>query len=251
METPGLKAAAAGNLAGWHDAHLRALGLPTQVIDDLWLTTACVPNIFFSAISLRPGASAATAAGLTPIDRWVAISDPLATFGWTRMVSWPTPSRAWLVRDPKSAAAAAPQTPAELRIKRVTDPDELHDFELASAAGFGSAPQPRATWHAPPDPPRSPLHDPARTGRRPDVAASMSFRDADVLGVYGVSTLPEARQPRVRRSHDVSRHDCRLVDAGRAPGERDGGAAVPPAGIRALHDLWLLGAITITAGTIR
>ena len=76
MQIPDLHTAAAGNLVGWHDAHLRALGFPTQQVDGLWLTTAPVPVIFFSAIALGPGASAGTAAACPPRDHWIAVSDP-------------------------------------------------------------------------------------------------------------------------------------------------------------------------------
>ena len=193
MKNPELHAAAAGNLVGWHDAHLRALGFPTQQIDGLWLTTAAVPVIFFSAIALGPGASSATAAGCPPHDAWIAVSDPwgdlrLDAHGFTA-----EGDQGWMVRHP-SSAAAVPAVPTELQIERVTDAEALHDFELASASGFGTAPQPRATWHAPAilDDPRFTILRGRIEGRT--VATSMSYRDAGVLGVYGVSTLPEARR---------------------------------------------------------
>jgi GNAT superfamily N-acetyltransferase len=194
VRMPGLHAAAAWNLAGWHEAHLRALGFATQQIGGLWLTTARVPVIFFSAIALRPGASAAIAASCPPRNHWVAVSDPwcdlhLDAHGFTA-----EGDQGWMVRNPRSAAGAVPPVPAELQIEHVDDPDALHDFELASAAGFGSEPQPRATWHAPAilDDPRFAILRGRVEGRT--VATSMSFRDAGVLGVYGVATLPEARR---------------------------------------------------------
>lgn len=193
MEIPDLHAAAALNLVGWHDVHLRALGFPTQRVGGLWLTTAPVPVIFFSAIALGPGASAATAAGCPPRDQWVAVSDPwgdlaLAAHGFT-----PEGEQAWMVRHPASTAAVPP-LPAELVIERVADAEALHDFEIASAWGFGAEPQPAATWHAPAilDDPRFTILRGRVEGRT--VATSMSYRDARVLGVYGISTLPEARR---------------------------------------------------------
>jgi hypothetical protein len=192
VEDRELHAAAATNLVGWHDAHLRALGFPTQRIDGLWLTTAPVPVIFFSAIALGPGASPATAAGCPPQDHWVAVSDPwgdlrLDAFGFTS-----EGDQGWMVRSP-SSGADAPRLPHELVIERVADAEALHDFEVASALGFGTEPQPASTWHAPAilDDPRFTILRGHVEGRT--VATSMSYRDAGVLGVYGVSTVPEAR----------------------------------------------------------
>ncbi len=199
MQIPDLHAAAARNLVGWHDAHLRALGFPTQQIQGLWLTTAPVPVIFFSAIALGPGASAATAAGCPPRDHWVAVSDPwgdlsLGAYGFT-----PEGDQGWMVRQP-SSAAAVPAMPAELVIERVADAEALHDFEFASARGFGAEPQRPATWHAPAilDDPRFTILRGRVDGRT--VATSMGYGDAGVLGIYGVSTLPEAR----RRSYGAA-----------------------------------------------
>lgn len=193
MPIPDLHTAAARNLVGWHDAHLRALGFPTQQVDGLWLTTAPVPVIFFSAIALGPGASALTAAGCPPRDHWVAVSDPwgdlpLDAHGFTA-----EGDQGWMVRRP-SSAVVIPTLPAELVIERVADADALHDFEIASARGFGTEPQPAATWHAPAilDDPRFTILRGRIDGRT--LATSMSYRDAGVLGVYGVSTLPEARR---------------------------------------------------------
>jgi len=193
VQIPDLHTAAAGNLVGWHDAHLRALGFPTQQVDGLWLTTAPVPVIFFSAIALGPGASAGTAAACPPRDHWIAVSDPwgdlrLDAYGFTA-----EGDQGWMVRRP-SSPLVVPPLPAELMIEQVADAEALHDFEIASALGFGTEPQPAATWHAPAilDDPRFTILRGRVDGRT--VATSMSYRNAGVLGVYGVATLPEARR---------------------------------------------------------
>ena len=97
----------------------------------------------------------------------------------------------WMVRAPGALAVSAPEG---LRVERVTDAAGLADFELASAIGFGSPPQAAFTWHAP-----AVLADPrlqlwrGRLDNR-TVSASMSFVEAGVVGIYGVSTVPDARR---------------------------------------------------------
>jgi ribosomal protein S18 acetylase RimI-like enzyme len=194
VQTHDLQAATARNLAGWHEVHVRALGLPTEHVDGLWLTTSKVPVIFFSAIGLEPEASAATAAGCLPLDHWVAVSDPWADLRLDVHGFTPEPDQGWMVRLPRPAGAVSAAGPAELQIERVEDADALWDFELAGAAGFGTAVQPRATWHAP-----AILRDATLTILRgrvdgQTVATSMSYRHAGILGIYGVSTLPAARR---------------------------------------------------------
>ena len=73
-----LVAAAAANLAGWHDVHVRALGFGTEWRDGLWLTPDAVPAIFFHAIAVRPGASPATIDERVAKHRWASVSDPWA-----------------------------------------------------------------------------------------------------------------------------------------------------------------------------
>jgi Acetyltransferase (GNAT) domain len=84
--------------------------------------------------------------------------------------------------------------PHGLSIERVVDADGLVDFERSSAAGFGSPEQPPFSWHAPPvlADPRLALWRGRFEGRT--VSTSMSFSHAGVIGVYGVSTVPEARR---------------------------------------------------------
>lgn len=192
-EVARLVAAAAANLAGWHEANLRALGYRNEHVDGLWLTPDRVPPIFFSAVAIRPGASAQAAVSRVPASGWVSISDPwgdlaLSTLGFSSDGDHP-----WMVRPP-GASGHPEELPPELRIERVTEPEGLHDFELAAAAGFGSDPQPRFTWHAPPA-----LADPRIAFWRGlvggmTVAGSMSFVHAGVVGVYSVSTVPGARR---------------------------------------------------------
>ncbi len=188
--TAALAVATAANLAGWHDLMLRSLGHATEHEAGLWLTPERVPHIFFSAIAMRPDASSEACSTRTDTSSWIAACDPwsdLALSGGGFLVEGDHP---WMVRQPGAVDVAAT---LGLEVQRVLDADGLADFEQASAIGFGSAPQPPFTWHAP-----SVLADPRLhiwrgrfDGRT--VSTSMSFVAAGVVGVYSVSTLPEYR----------------------------------------------------------
>jgi GNAT superfamily N-acetyltransferase len=195
VDTLTLVAASAANLAAWHDTNLAALGYTTCHVDGLWLTPDRVPPIFFSAIAIRPGARPETAAIEVQRGARVAISDPwgdleLGPLGWAWIGDYP-----WMVRPPDGGTVGdARGVPAELRVEPVHDARSLDDFERVSGVGFGSPRPRRFAWHAP---------EVLRDGRlafwmgtvdgRP-VAGSMSFACAGVVGIYGVSTVPEARR---------------------------------------------------------
>ena len=190
-----LVAATAANLAAWHELHLAALGHANTYRDGLWITGEPVPHIFFSAVAVRPDASATTCEQGTTHGGWIAVCDPWSDMplrdGFVIEASHP-----WMVRAPLDRLALPHRTfnRPPIDIERVTDEEALADFERASAIGFGSEPQPPFTWHAPPI-----LRDPrlalwrGRTGNR-TVSASMSFVHAGVIGIYGVSTIPDARR---------------------------------------------------------
>ena len=183
--------ATAANLAGWHDLMLRALGHATDHAAGLWLTSERVPQIFFSAIAMRPEASSEACATRTDASSWIAVCDPWSDLPLSAGGFLVEGDHPWMVRAP-GAVEIAP--PFGLTVERVLDEDSLADFERASAIGFGSAPQPPFTWHAP-----SVLADPRLHVWRGQVdgrtvSTSMSFVAAGVVGVYSVSTLPEHRR---------------------------------------------------------
>jgi GNAT superfamily N-acetyltransferase len=194
-----LVAAAAANLAGWHDVHVRALGFSTEWRDGLWLTPDAVPAIFFHAIAVRPGASAATIGERVARHRWASVSDPWADLPMPAQGYALDGDHAWMVRQPGAILVHgvppdAVSMPADLVVEQVEDPDALADFERVAALGFGSQPRPSFSWHAPPL-----LADPRLQIWRgrvdgATVAVSMGFADAGVLGIYGVAALPEARR---------------------------------------------------------
>ena len=190
-----LVAAAAANLAGWHDAHVRALGFSTEWRDGLWLTPDAVPAIFFHAIAVRPGASADVVGERVAKHRWASVSDPWADMPMPLHGYALDGDHAWMVREPGPIGVdGLPGAPSGLVIEPVRDQDALADFERAAAVGFGARPRAPFSWHAP-----SLLADPRLQIWRgrvdgDTVAVSMGFAAAGVVGIYGVTALPEARR---------------------------------------------------------
>jgi hypothetical protein len=187
-------AAAAANLAGWHDLHLRSLGHGTDWRDGLWLTPERVPVIFFSAIAVRPAADAATvASGTSPIG-WTAVCDPWADLDLAPVGYGVLSDQPWMTRPPGPLPDT--QMPDGLSIERVTSVEDLVRFEATAAAGFESGAVAPHTWHGP-----AVLADPRLDMwlglvEGSPVAVSMGFREAGVLGIYGVATVPQMRRRR-------------------------------------------------------
>jgi hypothetical protein len=187
-----LVAATAANLAGWHDLNLRALGHRTEWRDGWWLTPDDVPIIYFRAIAVRPAAdprvpvrSCHLAPTMAACDPWSDL--PLGRHGLTHEADRP-----WMQRP----AGPVPPEPAPdgVAIERVADDAGLVDFERTAAAGFGSAIGPPHTWHGLPllDDGRFDLWLARAAGHA--VGTANGFREAGVLGVYAVSTIPAARR---------------------------------------------------------
>lgn len=206
-----LTAAAAANLSGWHDLHLRSLGHRTEWRDGLWLTPERVPVIFFSAVAVRPGADPAAVARGTATTTWTAACDPwsdldLAGSGYEHLSD-----QAWMWRP--AAAVEAAELPSGLVIERVADVGDLVLFETTAAEGFDAGVVAPHTWHGP-----GVLADPrldlwlGLVGGRP-VAVSMGFREAGVLGIYGVATVPTMR----RRGFGTAMTTRALATAGDLP----------------------------------
>jgi hypothetical protein len=193
--TSALVAATAANLAAWHELHLGALGHLTTYCDGLWITGDSIPHIFCSAIAVRPDASAPACEQGTTRRSWIAVCDPWSDLqlrdGFSVEASHP-----WMVRPPLSRLGLPRRSLNRplIEIERVVDTDALADFERASALGFGNAPQPPFTWHAPPVLRDSRLALWRGRVRGRTVSTSMSFSHAGVVGIYGVSTIPDARR---------------------------------------------------------
>jgi hypothetical protein len=206
-----LRLGAAANFAAWHDVSMRALGLGTTTTDRWWLCTTPAPNIFHTAISLRPPADEvdreATLAELRahledPAGGYLSVCDCWDVLPLRRLGLHLQSSGTWVALDsaPRhtaGAGAGAGDPPHEpLHITEVRDAEALVLFEVTAVRGFGvRMPITPFDIHAP-----AILDDPAmhifvgRTDRsdRP-VAVSMAYVTDAVVGIYGVTTVRSAR----------------------------------------------------------
>jgi len=177
----------ADTTASWHASWLAALGLRSERRDSVWRALDRPPFIYWTAITLSRAAHASALADAsgTICDSWSALD--LTPLGFEQRAREP-----WFVRDAAQPVTVEP--PAGLEVVQVSTPAEVAEFELASARGFSGE---DATVEAPFHPP-SILDDPRMTmliGRHSGgaVAAAMSYRTDDAVGVYGVATVPSAR----------------------------------------------------------
>jgi ribosomal protein S18 acetylase RimI-like enzyme len=203
----------AANLAAWHDSSIRALGATTARGSWLWTAPTPRPWIYFTAITLARPQSAAERADLRR-ELAAHLDDPRGsfqavceTFGQLDLgdggdlgdlgLAHRTDGR-WYVRHP---GGPGPDTrdihdePVDgLRIVTVADQDDLHDYERATCAAF-RAPPPVAPFeiHAP-----GILDDPAMHVLLARVdgevaGGAMAYETDDMIGVYGVGTVPAHR----------------------------------------------------------
>lgn len=188
----GLVAATAANLAAWHDLNVRALGHRAEWRDGWWLTPDDTPVIFFRAIAVRPGADPRVPIRACHLAPWMAVCDPWSDLPLDGHGMTHEADRPWMSRPAGPVAPVA--LPDGLAIERVVDGAGLLDFERTAAIGFGAAVQPPHTWHAPPllADPRFDLWLGREAGDA--IATANGFREAGVLGIYSVSTLPAARR---------------------------------------------------------
>jgi hypothetical protein len=178
----------AGASAGWHTSWLTALGLRSERTGQLWHALDPPPVIYFAGITLTPHVQAdniAPAPG-SICDAWQTLD--LAPFGFR---VWRT--EPWFHR-PAGPLPDAP-APPELELLRVSNADEVYEFEAISVRGFGNDDEVVApgTYHPP-----AVLADDAmhmfigRVDGR-GVAAAMGYRTSRAVGVFGVTTVASAR----------------------------------------------------------
>lgn len=200
MSVDGAVARAAANLAGWHDASVRAVGGATTTAAGVWRGVAAVPPIYFQAVTVAAPApdqvavvAAAAAAGggrAVVCDSWGGLD--LGPAGMTV-----DGDGAWFRRPPgPPTARTARPSPPGLEIVAVDDEARLRRFEEVSVRAFGGDPTalPPLALHGP-----GVLAEPgmvlwmALVDGEP-VGSAMSWVDAGVVGVYAVAVLPRARR---------------------------------------------------------
>jgi hypothetical protein len=180
-------AVCARTTAGWHASWLASLGLRSEWRGRVWRALDPPPFIYWTAITLSQHASEedVRGAGGTVCDSWSSLE--LGREGWDERAREP-----WFRRPPGPLASEEP--PPELAVVRVSTPAEVAEFELVSARGFGG----EDTAVQIPFHPPSILADDRMTmltGRVDGaaVAAAMSYRGAEAIGIYGVTTVASAR----------------------------------------------------------
>jgi ribosomal protein S18 acetylase RimI-like enzyme len=174
----------------------------------VWRALDPPPFIYWTAITLSDAASAGDLAGQpgTVCDAWSAVD--LAPHGYAATARDP-----WFLRSPAPLDLVQPP---ELEIVRVRTPADVDEFERTSMRGFAN--DERATVETGSIHPASILSDSRMemlTGRvdgRP-VAAAMSYRLDEVVGIYGVTTLPSARRRGYGSALTASLVDPRLPAA--------------------------------------
>ncbi len=182
--------------AAWHASWLRALGLRSERRGAVWLALDPPPFIYWTAITLQPDApeSAVSRAHGTVCDAWSSLD--LAPFGFEARDRDGIEERArepWFVRPARELPAEA--GPQELDVLQVSAPAEVAEFEAVSVRGFGGedASVGAGTIHPP-----SILADRRMTMLTGSVdgqavAAAMSYRTDEGVGIYGVTTVASAR----------------------------------------------------------
>jgi GNAT superfamily N-acetyltransferase len=199
VDEEGLRGLTADNLADWHQVSVAALGFGSTRWPDAWLGDGLAPRMYFTGVTTRTLAHPHQArladrliehfaGAINPID----VCDPfhqldLSMGGFTR-----ARLDRWMVR-PAGGSPSPP--PPGLTIEEVHDVDTLRVFEATSIAGFEvTTTLVPFSLHAPP------LLDESRfrmwLGRvdRAPVSVAMAYIGDEVIGVYGVATIPEARR---------------------------------------------------------
>jgi GNAT superfamily N-acetyltransferase len=181
-------------MARWHATSVEALGHASTWWPGAWATEGAVPGLYLNAIVFGAGELEHLTSFVSdcPPTRRLAIADgtnqlDLASFGLAR-----ERRRACFWRAPSSAGE--PPMPAELKIIEVRSAEVLADFEATSVIGFEASAVQRFAWHAPGvlSDPRFRLWLGKVDGR--GVGAAMAYVDDDLIGIYGVTVVPDARR---------------------------------------------------------
>ena len=196
-------AASARNEANWHDSSLRALGVKTLRTGALWSREPMRPSIYLSAITLS---SIRTESGvIQDIERLIE-RDPDATislrdsFKELDLAGLGFRRNTWVGELWIKDTATRPDKPnvTNLNIELVEDETALKEFGFSTMEGFESAEEIREAgplgMHHP-----ITLTDPRMryfVGRVKGrvVTSSIAYIGDEIVGIYGISTLPEYRR---------------------------------------------------------
>lgn len=190
----------AKNWADWHGSQLRAHGLNCLGSDMLWSCPSAGPPIYLGAITLSQGnatrlyreigklVKARGLDGFILVDSWMALD--LCSLGFSLGGIEP-----WYVRVP--APLPKGSVPKGLSIKRVTTVSQLEIFGRASLEGFDVVGPDDVTpfqTHGPEsiEDPRLHCYIGWVDGR--PACVSMAYVGEEVVGVYGVATVPAFRR---------------------------------------------------------
>jgi ribosomal protein S18 acetylase RimI-like enzyme len=189
-------ALSADTAAAWHAAWLDAFDLRWERTATVWRALDTPPFIYWTLITLVPQPPLDEFRNVrgTVCDAWASLDLAQLDFeerdrdGFVERAREP-----WFVRTAAPVGDAAP--PAELEVVDVSTPAELVEFERVSVRGFGGedAQVEPEMLH-----PRGILSNSRMrmlTGRveGEPVAAAMSYRTDDAVGIYGVTTVESAR----------------------------------------------------------
>jgi GNAT superfamily N-acetyltransferase len=187
---------AAANLAAWHDSSVAALGWPSRAGGGWWTCPLPGPTIYHAAITLRPRARRRRLRTLLADDatHYVSVCDSFADLDLAPLGLRAHTEGSWYVRPAEPLAPGADRSPDDLTIAPVTDPTRLARFESTMVRAF-EVPifVGKFDVHAP-----GILEDRAMTvllgsvGDEPTCVA-MAYETDDLVGVYGVGTVPAWR----------------------------------------------------------
>jgi GNAT superfamily N-acetyltransferase len=194
------------NLADWHRSSIQSFGIQSFYTDSLWWRQPGGSGIYLGAIlldaetpdeklfaELNRVQTAWTPQGFALYDCWARRD--LAEAGFERVVKNP-----WYLRGP--AAIPLSMLPEGLSIEIVANAQQLADFERATWEGFEEPDEPEVAFRE-----REPFSQhPVATlddagmyylNARLDgevVAGVILHATGDMVGIYGISTLPRFRR---------------------------------------------------------
>lgn len=201
--------AMAFNVADWTDASVRAYGIQTAYTPGLWQRRPGGSPIYLAAVILdmETPDSVILAELSHTRDVWQAAgretwvydcgaARDLGRVGFEKQ--WENP---WYLRPPGPVVSpvASPVLPAGLVIETVTNAAQLADFEQATWQGFEESESPFPEREPYSQHPLATLDVPGMVylnARREGqvVASTIVHLTGDMLGIYGLSTLPQFRR---------------------------------------------------------